>query len=385
MRITLFGLFFLAALTIGGADVQAQCTAPTAADLAGYLKTHYQSPEEYVVGKFKDHDVVLLGEMHRIKHDPELIQKLIPLLHAAGVNALATEFARAEDQPLIDSLLGGNNYDEALAQKIAFNQMVTWAYREYVDIFKAAWELNHTLLEGAPRFRILGVNCSPDWSVMQKPEDRDVDSLKRLAWRGCGESNWAQNVLRYVAGGEKILVYCGMHHAFTRFLQPIVGSDGEFFRFEDERFGRYLYNRLGDRTFMIALHAPWLQVSYEGEYKRPAGGLMDSAVALIDGQFRPFGVDVVGTPLESIPDSVCVYANGHRPFRLGALCDGYIIQKRFADCETVTAIPDFINDTNLMQAQQQCASPSFRKSSVEEFRKSIEMELARWKLRLNRM
>ena len=383
MKITLLGLIFVVEASIGAVGAEGQCTDPTAADLTAYLKTHQQTPEEYVVGKFKDHDVVLLGETHRIKHDPELIQRLIPLLHAAGVNALATEFARAEDQIIIDSLLASDRYDETLARTITFNQMVNWAYREYVDIFKAAWELNHKLPVGASRFRILGVSCSPDWSVIQTQADSENDSLKRVVWKGCGESNWGQIVLRHVAGGQKVLVYCGLHHAFTRFLQPIVASDGSFIRFEDDRFGRYIYNRLGDRTFMIALHAPWPQSTYEGEQKRPAAGQLDAAIELLGSEFRPFGVDVVGTPFECIEDSSCVYARGHRPFRLGKLCDGYIIQKRFVDYETVTAIPDFINDSNLPQAQQQSAHPWFRTRSVEEFRTSTEKLLADLRRRLS--
>jgi hypothetical protein len=41
-----------------------------------YITTHYQTPEEYLISKFKDHDIVFLGEWHRISHDPELIRRL---------------------------------------------------------------------------------------------------------------------------------------------------------------------------------------------------------------------------------------------------------------------------------------------------------------------
>lgn len=383
MKNILLGLCCLATLSFAVVGGHAQCVAPTAADLAGYLKTHYQSPEEYVVSKFKDHDVVILGEYHKIKHDLELIHRLIPMVYVAGVYALATEFARAEDQLLIDSLLNRAEYDEALARRITFNQLPNWGFREYVDIFKVAWQLNHSLPEGAKRFRIIGMNCSPDFSVFQKPGDQEVDSLKRLARQGCGEEKWALIVRRSLENCPKIMVHCGLHHAFTRFLQPIVASDGTFIRFEDDRFGRHLYNWLGDRTFMIAEHSPWREFTYEGKVRHPAGGMFDSAAALMADTFQPFGMDVEGTPLECITDPTCIYANGHYPFRLGDFCDGYIMQKRFADFETVASIPDFVNSENLQQAQQQSPHPWFRNQPAEMFKTSMEQDLASLKERLS--
>lgn len=56
------------------------------ARLADYIKTHYQSPTEYILHKFVDHDIVFLGEWHRIKHDPVLVQSLIPALYANGMD-----------------------------------------------------------------------------------------------------------------------------------------------------------------------------------------------------------------------------------------------------------------------------------------------------------
>jgi hypothetical protein len=111
-------------------------------ELNEYLDTHYMTPEEYVVSKFKDHNIVILGEQHRTRHDPILVQNLIPHLYKAGVYILGNEFARRVDQPLIDSVLNASEYDDRLAQKIAFNQFVHWGYHEYVDIFRAAWKLN---------------------------------------------------------------------------------------------------------------------------------------------------------------------------------------------------------------------------------------------------
>lgn len=53
-----------------------------------YLKSHWKTPEDYVIEKFSDHDIVFIGEYHRIKHDAELIQNLIPRLYKIGVRNL---------------------------------------------------------------------------------------------------------------------------------------------------------------------------------------------------------------------------------------------------------------------------------------------------------
>jgi len=53
--------------------------------LLGYLKQNHKSPEDYVLAKFKDHQIVFVGEYHRIKHDAEFIQHLIPRLYEEGI------------------------------------------------------------------------------------------------------------------------------------------------------------------------------------------------------------------------------------------------------------------------------------------------------------
>lgn len=372
----------MVALTVVGCGRIERKTAfdpTTINELTAYLLANQQAPEDYVVSRFKEHDVVFLGELHRIKHDPELVQHLIPLLYQSGVYTLATEFARKQDQLLIDSLLGGVTYDESLARLIMFHQVVDWAYREYVDIFKAAWLLNYSLPDNARKFRVLGLNCSPDWSVMKSPADRDVDSLKRLVWGGCTEKDWADVILRQVSNGEKILVYCGMHHAFTEFLQPIVDDTGGFIRFEEDRVGRHVYNAIGKRTFTISLHSPWYGPRDYSLLVRPADGIVDEAMKSLGSRFEPIGFDVVGSPFANIAPRDAVYRAGYDNFTLGKFCDGYICQKPFSEYEVVSYIDSFITESNLQYAQQQSPNPKFRNATVEEFEEAFKQQLYDWR------
>ena len=60
--------------------------------LVRYLKDNWKSPEDYVVGKFVDYDLIFIGEYHRIKHDVGLIHNLIPRLYEAGIYAIILLF-----------------------------------------------------------------------------------------------------------------------------------------------------------------------------------------------------------------------------------------------------------------------------------------------------
>lgn len=345
--------------------------------LKSYLQAHYMAPEDYVISKFQDHDVVFLGEHHRYKHDVELVQNLIPRLYEKGVFTLATEFARHEDQPLIDRLLNAPTYDEALARQIAFNQFVVWGYQEYVDVFKAAWRLNQQLPSKSRRFRILGVNCSPDWSVLQSEADEHNAELRAKVWQACGEEfeqQWAKVILdEVVAKGEKALVYSGMHHAFTEYRQPMYNEEKHTFAgFTDLRMGNYVYNAIGKRAITICLHAPW--ISSEG-YNKPstyaADGYIDAVMAEIEPRFRRAGFDTRGTPFGDLPGDKSVYKYGYEKFTLSRFCDGYIFQRPLHEYEAVTPIEDFVNQGNLAVARAQMPNPRFRHATAEELNRAI--------------
>jgi uncharacterized iron-regulated protein len=80
-------------------------------DPVAYLKENWQSPEDYVTGKFKDYDYVFLGEYHRIKQNVDLVLKLIPKLYDNGIYTIAIEFGDARDQHLVDSIFALPRFD----------------------------------------------------------------------------------------------------------------------------------------------------------------------------------------------------------------------------------------------------------------------------------
>jgi hypothetical protein len=341
--------------------------------LAAWLDAGSETPESYVVGLFSAHDVVFLGEQHRVKQDVLFVQLLIEPLYDAGVRVLATEFGRREDQPLIDSVLGAPEWDEDLAREIVFRQFIFWGYREYVDVYRSAWMLNQGLPDGVPRFRILGINGSPDWSFVTSEADRDDPAIMREVWRGCGEEQWADVILDAVRSGEKVLVYSGIHHAFTEYRQPIV-IGGEFRHFDSSlRCGNHVFAALGKRAVTVFLHAPWKGAGgYGSRMRHPADGVID-AVMLAEGP-RPVGFDLDEGPFGELRVQDAVYRHGYEDFKLADFCDGWIYAKPISEYVGVTPIPGWVNESNLERARAQSPNPRFREASVDQFNAGIAQD-----------
>jgi hypothetical protein len=313
-----------------------------------------------------------------VRQHVTLVSGLIPRLHKRGVNILAIEFARRIDQPLIDSLLNAPVYDEKLARQITMQSEVQWGYQEYVDLYEAAWQVNRKLRPGAPRFRILGLGGSPDWSVIKKRADLDSVQVRRAVWHGETEKDWANLLIDSVlAKGQKALVYCGTHHAFTKYAQPIV-SNGKLVRKEDSRFGQYLYAYAPKRIFMIALHGQWSGTAgYGSPPVLPADGVLDRALEAAGTKWKRVGFDLNGTPFGVLVSETAVYKHGYEPFTLDEFADGYIYVGPIWQYEPVTPIADFIDESNIEYARANSSNPADRTKSIADFNKKRWREVAK--------
>ena len=335
-------------------------------DIREYLLENFKTPEEYVVEKFDDHDIVFLGEYHRIKHDPELVQALIPLLYRNGVYNLGLEFACFRDQRLIDALVTGEVYDQALANRVLFDFLYNWGYQEYADIFKAAWELNSRLPDDARRFRIVGLSPYVDWSYVKTEDDRNnPEVMAKVFAEGYGDEVMAKVILReFVSKGEKAFIYCGIHHAFTRYKQPMYdGKKRGFGGFVEWRTGNIVYGAIGERAFTICLHQPWAgDGGYDSPAVYPADGVIDALMKKLGAGYRRVGFDTRGTPFGEIPGKTNVYRYGYDHFTLGDFCDGYIYQGPLSECKSVTPIKGFINKENIELVRLRQRDPERKKS-----------------------
>jgi uncharacterized iron-regulated protein len=326
-------------------------------ELTSYLKAHWKTPEDYVVDKFATYDLVFIGEYHRIKHDPELIQALIPRLYKAGVRNLGLEFTCSEDQEKVDALLASTAYDENLVRYL-FRQYTPWPYVEYMDIYRRAWELNRSLPASAPRFRVVNLGYKPNFRALREGHPEDW----RNVWqKGDPDEFMAQVILKeFVAPGRKALIYSGMHHAFTRYHQPIYDFDhAKFIRFNQTRMGNIVHDKVPAKVFTIFLHSPWPTRKSSEESAYPAAGLIDRVMQ--DLPDKRVGFDVQGSPFGRLRDPNTYYAFGYEDFTLDAYTDGYIFQKAFSDYAGVTTDKDFITAKELPEILENFPNPQARK------------------------
>jgi hypothetical protein len=190
----------------------------------------------------------------------------------------------------------------------------------------------------------------------------------RKVWHGETEEDWAKVLLDVVISkGEKTLVYCGIHHAFTEYRQPIA-IDGKFIRFGDVRAGNYVFQKIGKRTITIYLHAPWINADgYDKPPVLPADGYIDALLNEIEPEHQRVGFDLKGTPFGKLPGETSLYKFGYDHFTLETIYDGYICQGPLSSYRGVTPIKDFVNERNLEEARAQSPNPSLRNATIEDF------------------
>ncbi len=347
--------------------------------LRTYLVSNYQTPEEYVVSCFEDHDIVFVGEYHRIAHDVELIHALIPRLYEQGIYNLGIEFADYADQDLIDQLIAATEYDDSLAKQIQYNQWPFWGFREYVDIYRVAWELNQSLDQGEPTFRVVGLGARSDWSHVWTVEDRqDPEVMRKVFPEGDTDEYMANIILKeFVDKSLKALIYSGINHGYTRYQQPVYDVEADtLIRKNDHRMGNLVYDAIGDRCMTIFLHSPWPAYNDFNSSVRPVEGVIDALIPTLDSQYQRVGFDVVGSPFAELPGENSYWTLGYPNFTLEDYCDGYIYQMPLGEYEGVNVIDGFINESNRLEAIAQSANPRTKDSSrsVAELMESMRRD-----------
>jgi hypothetical protein len=331
-------------------------------ELTGYLHAQGTAPEDYVAAKFKDHDIVFIGEHHFIKHDVEFVRSLIPVLYRIGVRDLGIEFGCYELQREADALVTAETYDEARARRLMFQWASYWPYVEYLALYRAAWELNRTLPRDAPKFRIVGLDYRARWDRLEEKMTRRLWGM--VFFEGPRDRHMANVIMHeFVKNGRKALVYAGQFHASTRFAWP----DYDFVKkrvtnFHAETMGQLVRRNIRGRAFNICLHYPWETIEGPKSFDYPVGGAVDRVMRGSD--MKRMGFDVVGSPFGRLPDPKAVYAQGRKRFVFGDFCDGYVFLGPFAECEGCDVDPLFITDENLAEAVAYLPNASLKKKIV---------------------
>ena len=328
-------------------------TQEQAESMAEYISDYGQPPEEFVADMFARRDIVFIGESTKIKEQVEFIQSVIPHLYRAGVQILAMEHALRDDQLTIDDLITASVFDEKKARQILFNRYVMWGFQEYVDIFKAAWELNSRLSGNQEPFRILGVAVKQDWTVLKTQKDLKNQEVKRQILAYGMPSTFMADTLgsEVIDRGEKALVFCSIQQSFTRYQSKQYQENAQKEGYDEVRgAGNIIYDRIGSRAATVCLHLFWSDMKSQYGVTFPVGGIVDAAMSVLPEDRRRAGFSTSGNPASDVPIKSGDYTSGYDELTMKDIYDGYLIFGPLHQYHPATPIPDFFNQGNIEAA-----------------------------------
>jgi len=330
------------------------------------------SPDDYLISKFKDADIVLLAEDHGVKENLDFVKSMIPKLYANGVYMLGMEFGAYEDQRRLDSLINAPKYNEELARQLMFNYNTRWAIVEYMNLYKAAWEWNRSLPKQAKKFRILNISYRYNWEKFEGA--RTPENMEQVFPLGNTEDFRCALLEREVlAVHEKILVLTGTIHAFTSYRFPYYDYTAPgFVRYENRFLGNLLYDKYGDKVVSVALHQPFFNYpNQQPTLISPVAGKLE--LIMEKSRNKPIGFDLKGSLIGELRD-YSYYSMGHKDFILSDLFDGYIFLKPIKELSSCTVDYKFMDDTNWNEAVSNSPDPDWqpRPHNKKEYWKIVE-------------
>ncbi len=306
---------------------QPATSADSEAGRLAWLRANGASPVEYVASLFGAADLVIIGETHEIADNCEFVASLLrPIYRRAGVRVLATEFLKSSLNRRVESIVMAAGWDDQAAVDLFRDgPWPTWGFREYVDIIKAAWELNRSLPKGAEPIRVVGMDA--EWRQIDLMSSGRVERFHSAVER---ETHMHGVVGGLVEGPGKVLVHAGFAHSL------FVGG---------HRLGAMLRKDHGQRVQHLILHR---------EFATSTG--KSAVTASLDWTFSALGAGPIafrmaGSPFGDLGDPDATYAKVLGPeARLNSLIEHYAILAPTRELRPVRWIPGFIEGERLEEA-----------------------------------
>ena len=299
-------------------------------NMKNYINKSGKEPMQYVISKFADNDIVMINQFNCFKHEVDFMSSLIPELQKNGIHILAMEYGNTSDQEAVDKIINAVNFDEEAVKEIMSNYQEYGinGYQEYLNLFKAAWNTNRFLAKNEKKFRIFLLN-SPGINLTERTRLTPSIIYKEI-----------------ISKGEKAVIYC------TAINSP--NNRGEYSCLIQNGLSSIL-DQKKKKVFSINIHSPWIVPDKSGNRKfeltKPMNGIIDEAISK-NGN-KPIGFDIKGSPFENLMVETAYYKNkNNKNCSFKDICDGYIFLTPYEEYETLTWIPDFINNINLAKAKK---------------------------------
>jgi len=324
------------------------------AEYVSWIDQNGVSPLDYLDRKCRRHQVVVLGEAHEVSDHLIFLAESLPALRKnADVRCLGLEVCNAEDNQRIERLITAREFDRQLALEIARDQnWGIWGFKEYWDLFEAAWNLNRELPTGEKGIRVIGIDRRADlclfykWQMGIAKDESEIEQAKALLpMIRDRDSLMAEQVKQEIIDkGDRGIILVGGMHAHTHYRQPKFDENKEC---HDDLPGRMAYilrERYNDKVFAIMLYFIGITPKLvDPEYPYERDKMSDFLDLLMERRGNmPIAFDLPASPLANLRDETSYYFHYQPEVALGDVCRGYTFFKPWRELKRCTWIDGFI-------------------------------------------
>lgn len=328
-----------------------------------WLDKNAQSPEDYALQITATHQVTLFGEMHENAANLHFFNQLIePLYYKSGIRVVAMEVIPASLNKKVERLVNGQEYDSTLALEIARSQSwKMWGLKEYWDVLKTVWNLNHSLPKNAERMRVVGIDddlnmvnlsllgisksdkkgTAPFWEKF-----RFFSFIKDLPNAIYRDNLMALNIEKEILEkNKKAVVLIGFNHTMINYVASTI-KDKKIVAV-NPRFGVLLSQKYKDRFFQLELYQQLDLNEGNTICRNSIDNFFDSVFKKRNEQ--PAGFTIAASPFEKLRDS-CSYFFAECPSDCyGDIAQGLIFLKPLSSKNKCTWVKGYISDEMYMR------------------------------------
>lgn len=288
------------ALNLNASEI---ATRERSAPYQDFVGQHSSSPVDYVLGKFKDHKIVSVGEVHENADALEFLTSILSDQRFINdIGTLVWEFGNANNQSAVEAFLAADKLDDS-ALVAAYHDHTHpwgWPFQSYLNVYRAVWKINHS---GRGHIDIINADVPVDWDKIRTSKDYKAALAHRDEYMaGIIEK-------QILAKGRKAIFYAGEGHAN---------------KLDANKNRRTAINLLLEKypgqIFTTTIHRLFGYDEKVGYYRRTCDGLFDYAFTK-NGK-SPLAFDLFNSPFGSA-DSKCL-ESVPAGYRLQDMFDGYL-------------------------------------------------------------
>jgi hypothetical protein len=341
---TSLGCLLCLLIVIAGWDINnsyANQVSPTEKSLLEESYQSFQEPIEYVLGKLKDHDLIMIGERHWVREEPTFIQNLIKrCFEKNAINAVFLEFGNFEDQGKIDVFMDSAQYDPKPVIDVLRNSYeFGWGYQEYFDIFKLIYNENRKR-PPSERIKLVLVDPSFDgvnlWSHL-------TECLKLSPLLYKQKTSMVGSLYDAITDRDRYMAdVIEMYRYEMNLVKGIYYAGGSHIRkdLQKKGYGRRYFSAGGILARKYPGRVCCLTFHNSPEYWQNASDFNDFE-ELFKSHGKSFAVDTKGSPIGQIRLKSDVAQEG---VELYEAFDGYIMLNRDKDYQPCALVTGFYDD-----------------------------------------